>query len=239
MALLSKGRDKGEGASGRLVRYKAVLVGDAGVGKTSTWVRFKTGRSPSSPPSTIGIDYCSKPMPVTITAASGGSAAQEKVDLQLWDTGGGEVHRGSLSSNYYRDAHAILFVFSVDSEESLQSLTSWLNEANSYTGIGTQFFFLCNKMDIADDDRVVFGSNIMSFLTYHASKFDQLSGDISKRLFYVSATAAENSAIDTALGKIVQILHLGVAPSEMSGASESIRLNRAEPKQGEPGTCPC
>ena len=48
--------------------------------------------------------------------------------VTLWDTGGQERH-DSLTSNYYRSAHAVVLVYCLEEESSLYALSEWVEEA--------------------------------------------------------------------------------------------------------------
>lgn len=48
--------------------------------------------------------------------------------LQLWDTAGQERFRKSMVPHYYRNVHAVLFVYDVTCPASFSSLTSWVEE---------------------------------------------------------------------------------------------------------------
>lgn len=48
--------------------------------------------------------------------------------LQLWDTAGQERFRKSMVQHYYRNVHAVLFVYDVTCPASFSSLTSWIEE---------------------------------------------------------------------------------------------------------------
>lgn len=48
--------------------------------------------------------------------------------LQLWDTAGQERFRKSMVQHYYRNVHAVLFVYDVTCPTSFSSLTSWVEE---------------------------------------------------------------------------------------------------------------
>lgn len=46
----------------------------------------------------------------------------------MWDTAGQERFRKSMVQHYYRNAHAVLFVYDVTCPASFCSLTSWVEE---------------------------------------------------------------------------------------------------------------
>lgn len=48
--------------------------------------------------------------------------------LQLWDTAGQERFRKSMVQHYYRNVHAVLFVYDVTCPASFNGLTSWVEE---------------------------------------------------------------------------------------------------------------
>ena len=50
------------------------------------------------------------------------------VQLQLWDTAGQERFRKSMVPHYYRNAHAVVFVYDVTKPESFASLPAWISE---------------------------------------------------------------------------------------------------------------
>jgi len=98
--------------------YKVIIVGDSGVGKTTMlrWLLTRTFEQPSS--STIGVDFRS----VEVSLPSSSTAP---VRLDIWDTAGQERF-AALVQAYYRDADAVLFVYALDDEDSLETLDTLL-----------------------------------------------------------------------------------------------------------------
>ena len=82
--------------------FKILLIGDAGVGKSSILLRFTDDSFEEQMSSTIGVDFRVK------TVTVGG----QKVKLTIWDTAGQERFR-TLTSSYYRGCHGIILVFDV------------------------------------------------------------------------------------------------------------------------------
>lgn len=48
--------------------------------------------------------------------------------LQLWDTAGQERFRKSMVQHYYRNVHAVLFIYDVTCPASFSGLASWVEE---------------------------------------------------------------------------------------------------------------
>jgi len=96
---------------------KIVLVGEAGVGKTSI----------------IG-SYFDKPLKTYITTNSPIENFRDielngkKISLSIWDTAGQEVFR-SLNKLFYQDANIIIIVYSIDDEHSFEEIKNyWMDD---------------------------------------------------------------------------------------------------------------
>jgi Ras-related protein Rab-1A len=97
--------------------FKIVLVGDAGVGKSSLLLRFVDNLYSDAYSSTIGVDFKMR----TVVLQNG-----TRVKLQLWDTTGQERFR-SITESYYRTAHAIVLVYDITRRDSFVHVqTRWM-----------------------------------------------------------------------------------------------------------------
>jgi Ras-related protein Rab-18 len=77
--------------------FKLLLVGDAGVGKSSMLLRFTDDTFDEALQSTIGVDFKVKMM----------AAREKRIKMTIWDTAGQERFR-TLTSSYYRGAQGII-----------------------------------------------------------------------------------------------------------------------------------
>lgn len=91
--------------------YKIVLIGDAGVGKTSMLLRFADDIFNQNPLSTIGVDFKIKTLKVD----------KKMIKMQCWDTAGQERYQ-SISQAYFRNANGCLAVFDITNRDSFESL---------------------------------------------------------------------------------------------------------------------
>ena len=103
-----------------IAQYKVILLGDSGVGKTAIINQYFKKDFIDTHIATIGVDFRFKDIDI------GGTV----IRLQVWDTAGQERFR-AISRNYYRDADAIIVVYSVTEMTSFQGVRTWLSEIDS------------------------------------------------------------------------------------------------------------
>lgn len=124
--------------------FKILLIGDAGVGKSSVLVRFTEKSFSDNCQSTIGVDFKVKLMDV-----AGPDGRPKRVKVTIWDTAGQERFR-TLTSSYYRGAQGIILVYDVARKETFDSLSMWLQEVEQFSmGGGKEVVKLLvgNKID--------------------------------------------------------------------------------------------
>lgn len=107
---------------------KIVILGDAGVGKTSLMNRYSTGKFTGQYKATIGADFLTKQVMVTDTFGQ-----RHLVTLQIWDTAGQERFQ-SLGVAFYRGADGAMLVYDVTDPHSLDHLQHWRQEFLEHVG---------------------------------------------------------------------------------------------------------
>ncbi|XP_050820194.1 ras-related protein Rab-33A [Gopherus flavomarginatus] len=100
--------------------FKIIVIGDSNVGKTCLTFRFCGGAFPASTEATIGVDFREKTVEIE----------GEKIKVQVWDTAGQERFRKSMVEHYYRNVHAVIFVYDVTKMASFTNLKMWIEECN-------------------------------------------------------------------------------------------------------------
>jgi len=78
------------------------------------------------------------------------------MNLYIWDTAGQERFR-TISGMYYKNAHAAIIMFSLDSEKSWYEVKTWVNELKDNVA-ELMIVIVGNKSDleiIVDEDKVV------------------------------------------------------------------------------------
>lgn len=126
--------------------FKLLMIGDAGVGKSSMLLRFTDDSFDEHIQSTIGVDFKVKHLDV----------ASKRIKLTIWDTAGQERFR-TLTSSYYRGAQGVVMVYDVTRRDSFENLEQWLKEVKLYSpnnGEGVVKLLVGNKIDLKDNRKV-------------------------------------------------------------------------------------
>eukprot|EP00064_Thunnus_orientalis_P011609 superscaffoldBa00001689_g11640 len=149
--------------------FKVLVIGDSGVGKTCLTHRLCAGAFPSRVEATIGVDFRERLLDID----------GEKIKLQLWDTAGQERFRKSMVQHYYRNVHAVLFIYDVTCPTSFNDLAAWVEECRQ-NSIGQEIprFLVGNKSDLRDRNRAdgqVSQERAMSFAKTHSMMFFETS----------------------------------------------------------------
>ena len=125
--------------------FKILLLGDAGVGKSSIILRYTKNQFNASMVGSIGVDFKTKDIIVN----------NKKVKIQIWDTAGHERFR-TITTSYYRGAHGIVTVFDLTDRESYEHIEKWLDEINKYAKENVMRFLIGNKSDLVDQRKVTY-----------------------------------------------------------------------------------
>ncbi|XP_010900596.1 RAB33B, member RAS oncogene family a [Esox lucius] len=125
--------------------FKIIVIGDSGVGKTCLTYRFCAGKFPEKTEATIGVDFREKLIDID----------GETIKVQLWDTAGQERFRKSMVQHYYRNVHAVVFVYDVTSAASFRSLPAWIEECKQHAlGQEVPRILVGNKCDLLNSVQV-------------------------------------------------------------------------------------
>lgn len=129
--------------------FKIIVIGDSNVGKTCLTFRFCGGSFPEKTEATIGVDFREKTLEVE----------GEIIKLQLWDTAGQERFRKSMVQHYYRNVHAVVFVYDVTKISSFENLPVWIEECDRHNlGRDIPRILVGNKCDMKD--RIAVNTNM-------------------------------------------------------------------------------
>lgn len=152
--------------------FKIIVIGDSNVGKTCLTFRFCGGQFPAKTEATIGVDFRERCVEVE----------GEQIKLQLWDTAGQERFRKSMVQHYYRNVHAVVFVYDVTKIASFESLPHWIDECNQHQLTAeVPRILVGNKCDCKQSSPVVSTSTAQRLAdSHHMPHFETSAKDDSE-----------------------------------------------------------
>lgn len=150
------------GYAAQLYNFKVVLVGDAGVGKTTFLNRHLTGEFEKTYVPTVGAEVHE--------VVFHGSTHYVNIGFRVWDTAGQEKYAG-LRDYYYEGADAAIIMFDVTSRISYKNVTNWYRDIRAFCP-DIPIVLLGNKCDVANRDRKVKEPSIAFKEKYQVQYFD-------------------------------------------------------------------
>jgi small GTP-binding protein len=116
--------------------FKALVIGDSGVGKSCLLLRFAQDKYEQNYLSTVGVDYYNRTINID----------GKRVQLQMWDTAGQERFR-TITRSYYRGSQGIVVVYDVTDNATFENVKHWLDEIEKNAGSGVIKLLVGNKSD--------------------------------------------------------------------------------------------
>ena len=129
----------------KVVEAKAILVGDAAVGKTSL-IRVATGQKfLEQMKSTMAANCTEKIIKI-------GSL---NYSVNLWDTAGQELY-SKLNGIFFRGADIVIFVYDITNKNSFESLDNWIKILEDNTNSDSKYVcgIVGNKKDLTKEQQI-------------------------------------------------------------------------------------
>ena len=124
---------------------KVVLLGEAGVGKTSIISRYVSNTFSDVLMSTTGASFATKKLDLD---------EEHKIKFQIWDTAGQERFR-SLAKIFYQNASAAVLVYDITRRDSFEKLKDfWIKELKDNAPSDIILALAANKSDIYENEVV-------------------------------------------------------------------------------------
>ncbi|XP_065158601.1 putative Ras-related protein Rab-33 isoform X2 [Atheta coriaria] len=175
-------------------KYKVIVIGDPGVGKTALTFRFCEGQYRDN----------------------------LKVTLNIWDTAGMEQNRMALTSHYYRNLNAVIFVYDVTKPKTFENLKHWLAEVEKEASEDVIKVLIGNK---CDEEAAVDRQRAQQFADTHGLP-----------LFETSAKLDDEK--DNIEGVFLTIAHKLKSNSRLVVNLNALQLADTPPEQPQSG-CSC
>ncbi|CAH1268158.1 RAB33B [Branchiostoma lanceolatum] len=206
--------------------FKIIVIGDSNVGKTCLTFRFCGGKFPDKTEATIGVDFRERTLEID----------SETIKLQLWDTAGQERFRKSMVQHYYRNVHAVVFVYDMTKLASFENMPAWIDECDRHSlSADVPRILVGNKCD--EKDKIQVSTNL-------AQKFADMH---CMPLFETSAK--DDSEADNVEAIFMTLAHKLKAHKQMMNKAlpryNSTDMKRAKvisigrEKSGSGGDCSC
>jgi Ras-related protein Rab-5C len=190
-----------------MMQPKTVVIGNAGVGKSSLIRYLYQGKFDPSVEPTIAASFCTYRHPET------------QIQFNIWDTAGQEQFL-SFVPIYLRKARVVLMVYDVTNPATLDKIiTYWYRFATQYCEPDAIYVLIENKVDLANDTSIE--------TTKRAKDFIASVSDTT--IYFVQASARFGSGIYPLFDYLAHQLK----NSKVTGPSSSgiVQLQREMPDE--------
>ena len=118
-------------------KFKVVVVGDSGVGKTNLIKRFISNEFNLDSKATVGVEFISKNYKIN----------NKIIKIEIWDTAGQERYK-SITSAYYKGAKGAMIVYDVTNQTSFNNVDKWYFEIKEKASKNINLMLIGNKTDL-------------------------------------------------------------------------------------------
>ncbi|CAI9770153.1 unnamed protein product [Fraxinus pennsylvanica] len=171
--------------------FKAVLIGDSGVGKSNLLSRFTRNEFCLESKSTIGVEFATRTLQVE----------GRTVKAQIWDTAGQERYR-AITSAYYRGALGALLVYDVTKPTTFENVSRWLKELRDHADSNIVIMLVGNKTDL---------KHLRAVATEDAQGFAEKEG-----LSFIETSALEAINVENAFQMILSEIYRKISKKPLS-----------------------
>ncbi|KAL7745228.1 hypothetical protein ACLKA6_008277 [Drosophila palustris] len=168
--------------SGPTLNFKAVLLGEGCVGKTSLVLRYMEDKFNTQHLSTLQASFVTKK--VTLPD-------ERRAQLNIWDTAGQERFH-ALGPIYYRGSDGALLVYDITDQDSFQKVKSWVRELKQMRGSEIALIIVGNKTDLEEQRAIVYETAVRYAQTVGAQ--------------YVETSAKENEGVTELFELLTQLM---------------------------------
>lgn len=167
-------------------KFKILMLGDSGVGKSSLINRWTADTFSPTLVGTVGVDFKAKKV----------QFGSEQMNVQVWDTAGQEQFH-KITTSYYKGANGIMLVYDVSDLSSFGNVEYWIKNIKLHASEHVHIALIGNKIDL----RSTSDNSTVSFEQGHS-----LAMQFSVPYFETSAKDATNveSAFCTVVSSIAE-----------------------------------
>ena len=192
-------------------KFKMVIVGNSGVGKTNLVKRFIYDSFSKDTKATVGVEFLYK------TFIINGKIFK----VELWDTAGQERYK-SMTSAYYKSARGALIVFDVTNQKSFDDIDTWCKEVREKAPKSICVMVIGNKTDLTEQ----------RCITQEQAKE---KGNILQAA-YMETSALDSTNVREAFYLMLKQMYLGVKDALEGAPASSDQSEAAAPGELGSGT---
>lgn len=167
------------------VLFKIILIGDAGVGKSSLLHRFTFDTFEANKQATIGVEFGAKILEIDGT----------RVKSHIWDTAGQEKYEG-ITSAYYRGAAGAFIVYDISNQHSYDRVPDWLRKLRQNGNDSQMIIMLIANKNELKNERVIPTQTALQFAVQNNLLFMETSALLGKNV---------NEAFETLYKEILKV----------------------------------
>ncbi|XP_014511295.1 ras-related protein RABA6b [Vigna radiata var. radiata] len=186
--------------------FKAVLIGDSGVGKTNLISRFAKDEFRLDSKPTIGVEFAYRNIKVI----------DKLIKTQIWDTAGQERFR-AITSSYYRGALGAMLVYDITKRATFVNVRKWLHELREFGGDDMVVVLVGNKSDLAQSREV--------------EKEEGKEYAETERLCFMETSALQNQNVEEAFLEMITKIHDIISHKSLETKINGTSLNLPSGKE--------
>jgi small GTP-binding protein len=118
-------------------RFKLIVIGDSGVGKTTMLHRLENDKFYNYPAITIGIEYIQHRVKID----------DKMIKLQIWDTAGQELYR-SIIKSYFKGTAGALLCYDITNMQSFYEIDNWKKQVEYINDYAVPMLLIGLKRDL-------------------------------------------------------------------------------------------
>jgi small GTP-binding protein len=170
----------------KIFKFKIVVIGDGGVGKTSLIRKFTHGTFQEDYIKTIGAQFTKLEKNIS----------GDNISLIFWDIAGQNSYN-FLNPLFYRESSACIIVFSLEENElgseSFKNIESWHEELKMRCG-NIPVVIFANKVDLIDEN------------SFDISKLQNIAENLKVFSYYITS-AKTGQSVNEAFNAIIEVLY--------------------------------
>lgn len=180
--------------------FKAVLIGDSGVGKSNLISRFAKDEFRLDSKPTIGVEFAYRNIKVR----------DKLIKAQIWDTAGQERFR-AITSSYYRGALGAMLVYDITKRATFVNVRKWLHELREFGGQDMVIVLVGNKSDLGQSREVD---------KEEGKGFAEIEG-----LCFMETSALQNLNVEEAFLEMITKIHDIISQKSLESKMNGTTLN--------------